>query len=64
MQQIDEFLSVSGGALRIMAQKQDIHGGDQGLPNIVSQDLPESRPWTATTLLTWTPTINYQNTEA
>ncbi len=57
----DEFLSVSGGALRIMAQKQDIHGNDQGLPNIVLQDLPESGPWTATTRLTWTPTINYQN---
>ena len=57
----DQFLSVSGGALNIDAQKQDIHGGDQGLPNIVLQDLPATGPWTATARVTWNPTINYQN---
>jgi len=57
----DEFLSVAGGALNIDAQKQDIHGGDQGLPNIVLQDLPAVGPWTATARVTWNPTVNYQN---
>ena len=57
----DQFLSVSGGALNIDAQKQDIHGSDQGLPNIVLQDLPATGPWTATARVTWNPTINYQN---
>jgi cytochrome c len=57
----DAFLSVSGGALNIDAQKQDIHGNDQGLQNIVLQDLPATGPWTATTRVTWNPTINYQN---
>jgi cytochrome c len=57
----DQFLSVSGGALNIDAQKLDIHGGDQGLPNIVLQDLPATGPWTATARVTWNPTINYQN---
>ncbi|MET0684927.1 MAG: PKD domain-containing protein, partial [Solirubrobacteraceae bacterium] len=57
----DEFLTVANGALNINAQKQDIHGGDQGLQNIVLQNLPASGPWTATTRVTWNPTINYQN---
>ena len=57
----DQFLSVSGGALNIDAQRQDIHGNDQGLPNIVLQDLPETGPWTATARVTWNPTVNYQN---
>jgi cytochrome c len=56
-----QFMSVADGALKINAQKQDIHGGDQGLQNIVLQDLPSSGPWTATTRLTWSPSINYQN---
>ena len=57
----DQFLTVSGGALNIDAQKQDIHGGDQGLQNIVLQSLPATGPWTATARVTWNPTINYQN---
>ena len=61
MRRNDEFLSVEDGALHIDAQRQDIHGGDTGLPNIVLQDLPASGPWTATTRVTWNPTVNYQN---
>ncbi len=57
----DEFLSVEDGALHIDAQRQDMHGGETGLPNIVLQDLPASGPWTATTRVTWNPTVNYQN---
>ena len=57
----DAFLSVADGSLNIVGQKQDIHGGETGLENIVLQDLPASGPWTATARVNWNPTINYQN---
>jgi cytochrome c len=57
----DEFLSVGDGSLHIVGQKQDIHGGETGLENIVLQDLPAAGPWTATARVNWNPTINYQN---
>jgi cytochrome c len=57
-----QFLSVSGGSLNLNAQPgEDIHGGATGQRNIVLQDLPDSGPWTATTRVTWDPTVNYQN---
>jgi PKD repeat protein len=58
----NQYLSVSDGSLNITAQPgEDIHAGATGLRNIVLQDLPDSGPWTATTRVTWNPTLNYQN---
>ena len=57
-----ERLSVTDGALHIVSHPSDIHGGDEGLPNIVVQDLPgDTDPWSITTEMTWDPTQNYQN---
>ena len=57
-----QFLSVQDGSLNITAQPgEDIHGGATGLRNIVLQDLPDSGPWTATTRVTWSPTVDFQN---
>jgi glucose/arabinose dehydrogenase/PKD repeat protein len=56
-------LGFEDGALRITAAKADIFQGDQGLPNIVVQEVPGlgGRPWTMTVEMTWNPTQNFQN---
>jgi PKD repeat protein/regulation of enolase protein 1 (concanavalin A-like superfamily) len=59
----DTRLSVSDGALNLLAHPNDIFDAQTGLPNIVLQPLPGggSEPWSVTTEVTWSPTQNFQN---
>jgi len=58
-----ERLSVSDGALNLVAAPLDIFGNETGMPNIVLQPLPGggSAPWSLTAEMTWDPTQNFQN---
>ena len=60
----DERLSVSDGALNLLAHPDDIFGTNNGnLANVVLQPLPGGgeEPWSITTELTWEPDTNFQN---
>jgi glucose/arabinose dehydrogenase/PKD repeat protein len=57
----DENLTVADGALQIQTAPGRDFFADQGtLPNVVVRELPDGT-WTATTLMTWDPTQDFQN---
>ena len=55
-----DLLDVSGGQLHLVTTGQDIFGGDQGLPNIVTQTAP-SGDWTIETKMHAPLARNFQN---